>query len=127
MDTLQEYIFSILNFRANITPCSPQDIKWICIEHVLQTKYGQDIIVYTIFHSVARRLGLRCDVLRVSNQFCVFWKPKYVTNNLENTRCFYIKDYPNNYPNCLHDSLPYYKRIETHRDVTKIGTEKMLV
>ncbi|XP_029169598.1 uncharacterized protein LOC114943342 isoform X2 [Nylanderia fulva] len=97
MDTLQEYIFSILNFRACISSFAPEDIKWICIDYVLQTKYGQDIIVYAIFHSVARRLGLRCDVLDIENEFYIFWKPEFVTNNLKNARNFYItnEDYPN--------------------------------
>ncbi|XP_029164155.1 uncharacterized protein LOC114935470 [Nylanderia fulva] len=123
MNTLQEYIFSILNFRACISSFAPEDIKWICIDYVLQTKYGQDIIVYAIFHSVARRLGLRCDVLQVFNRFCVFWKQKCVTNNFENARCFYIKD--ENFPNCLHDYLSDYKSC-THHDIIKIRTEQML-
>ncbi|XP_029165615.1 uncharacterized protein LOC114936539 [Nylanderia fulva] len=125
MDTLQEYIFSILNFRACISPFSPEDIKWICIDYVLQSKYGHDIVVYTIFHSVARRLGLRCDLIDVYGEIiCIFWKSKFVTNNLENERCFYIKD--ENFPNCLHDCLPDYMSC-THHEVIKIRTAKMLV
>ncbi|XP_029162645.1 uncharacterized protein LOC114934173 [Nylanderia fulva] len=124
MDTIQEYIFSILNFRACACPFPPKDIKCICIDYVLQSKSGKDIIVYTIFHSVARRLGLRCDVLDIKNEFFIFWKPEFVTNNLENARCFYIK--PGYFPNCLRDFLPNYKSCETNNDVIKIETKKML-
>ncbi|XP_029169435.1 uncharacterized protein LOC114939341 [Nylanderia fulva] len=121
MDTLQEYIFSTLNFRV----CSSisEDIKCLCIDYVLQSKVGSDIILYTILHSVARRLGLRCDAVILKFQRrCIFWKPEFVTNNLENARCFYIKH--GYFPNCLHDFLPTYKRYKTH-PVTAIKTAQM--
>ncbi|XP_029169424.1 uncharacterized protein LOC114939324 isoform X1 [Nylanderia fulva] len=121
MDTLQEYIFGTLNIQARIS--SPEDTKWFCIDYVLQSKVGEDIIVYTIFHSVARRLGLRCDLIDVDTQICIFWKSKFVTNNLENARCFYIED--ENFPNCLHDYLQDYESCGTHYNNIKIGTEEM--
>ncbi|XP_029160118.1 uncharacterized protein LOC114932104 [Nylanderia fulva] len=122
MDTLQEYIFGTLNFR----PCSSssEDIKCWCIDYVLQSKFGQDIIVYTIFNSVARRFGLRCDLIDVYTTNYIFWKSTFVMNNLENARCFYINN--ENFPNCLHDSLPNYKFCKTHHYVIEIRTEKML-
>ncbi|XP_029169429.1 uncharacterized protein LOC114939335 isoform X1 [Nylanderia fulva] len=91
MDTLQEYIFGTLNFRV----CSsvPEDIKCLCIDYVLQSKSGEDIIVYTIFHSVARRIGLRCDAINFFTRLSIFWKPEFVTNNFENARCFYTQKY----------------------------------
>ncbi|XP_029156097.1 uncharacterized protein LOC114928895 [Nylanderia fulva] len=124
MDTLQEYIFGILNFRAHISSYVPEDIKWLCIDYVLQSKVGPDIILYTIFHSVARKLGLRCDLIDIWSCCCIFWKPEFVTNNLENARCFNIVD--DKYPNCLCDYLPYYRCIEILRHVTETGTEEML-
>ncbi|XP_029169418.1 uncharacterized protein LOC114939320 isoform X2 [Nylanderia fulva] len=102
MDTLQEYIFGILNFR----PCSYSrkvDLKSLCIDYVLQSKYGQHIIVFTIFSSVARRLGLRCDVIVFLTKISIFWKPKYVTNNLKNARCLYMTH--EKFPNCLRNYL----------------------
>ncbi|XP_029176950.1 uncharacterized protein LOC114945034 [Nylanderia fulva] len=93
MDTLQEYIFRTFYIRARIPPFSPEDIKYLCIDYVLQSKVGEDIIVNTIFHSVARRLGLRCDVLYIEDGFCIFWKSKLVTNNFENAGCFYTQKY----------------------------------
>ncbi|XP_029165614.1 uncharacterized protein LOC114936535 [Nylanderia fulva] len=109
MDTLQEYIFGTLNFR----PCRSFRvlINCLCIDYVLQTKYGQDIIVVTIYHSVARRLGLRCDVVFVKTETCIFWKPKFVTNNLDNARCFHIKD--ENFPMCFNNFPEHYTVIRT--------------
>ncbi|XP_029160234.1 uncharacterized protein LOC114932245 [Nylanderia fulva] len=75
MDTLQEYIFGKLNFRS----CSRYDAKleYMCIDNVLQHKFGQEAIVLTIYRSVARRLGLRCDILlHIKGIYCLYWKPK---------------------------------------------------
>ncbi|XP_029176949.1 uncharacterized protein LOC114945033 [Nylanderia fulva] len=109
MDTLQEYIFGTLNFR----PCRSFRvlINCLCIDYVLQTKYGQDIIVVTIYHSVARRLGLRCDVVFVKTETCIFWKPKFVTNNLDDARCFHIKD--EHFPMCFNHFPEHYTAIRT--------------
>ncbi|XP_029161618.1 uncharacterized protein LOC114933278 [Nylanderia fulva] len=61
IDTLNEYIFDKLNFRF----CNPEDtnLEYMCIDNVLKTKYGQKIILLTIYHGVARRLGLYCNVI----------------------------------------------------------------
>ncbi|XP_029177070.1 uncharacterized protein LOC114945147 [Nylanderia fulva] len=75
MDTLKKYIFGTMNFR----PCSYSrnvDIKCLCINYILQSKHGQAIIIFTIFHSVARRLGLRCDITLIWPRYCIFWRPK---------------------------------------------------
>ncbi|XP_029176952.1 uncharacterized protein LOC114945036 isoform X1 [Nylanderia fulva] len=120
MDTLQEYIFGTLNFR--VCRSVPEDIKCLCIDYVLQSKFGEEIIVNTIFHSVARRLGLRCDVVDIMSHCCISWKPEFVTNNLENARCFYIKD--EKFPNCLHNYLQNYDSYKTY-DFSKIKTEQI--
>ncbi|XP_029156096.1 uncharacterized protein LOC114928894 [Nylanderia fulva] len=86
------YISHLLH-SSTYPPFSPEDIKYLCIDYVLQSKVGEDIIVNTIFHSVARRLGLRCDVLYIEDGFCIFWKSKLVTNNFENAGCFYTQKY----------------------------------
>ncbi|XP_029160237.1 uncharacterized protein LOC114932249 [Nylanderia fulva] len=80
MDTLQEYIFGKLNFRS----CKLNDSKleYMCIDNVLQHKFGQEVIVLIIYRSVAKRLGLRCDILLdryISNDkstYCLYWKLK---------------------------------------------------
>ncbi|XP_072763400.1 uncharacterized protein [Anoplolepis gracilipes] len=112
MDTLEEYIFGKLNFR----PRKLRNIEWNtykkhkCIDYVLEHKCGQEILIYVIFHSVARRLGLRCDIIsnyfdndnvdeNINNSFFLFWKPSYARNNSENVRCFQINS--NTFPNCF--------------------------
>ncbi|XP_072763624.1 F-box only protein 21-like [Anoplolepis gracilipes] len=103
MDTLEEYIFDKLNFRPNNSGNIEWDIqlKYKCIDHVLEHKYGQEIIIYTIYHSVARRLGLRCDIIigYPDKRICLFWKPSYATNSYENVRCFRINS--NQFPDCF--------------------------
>ncbi|XP_072763646.1 F-box only protein 21-like [Anoplolepis gracilipes] len=101
MDALDEYIFDKLNFR----PYNPENIEWNiqlkykCIDHVLEHKYGREIVIYIIYHSVARRLGLRCDIVRFNQTIYLFWKPSYATNSLKNVRCFEINS--NQFPDCL--------------------------
>ncbi|XP_072763509.1 F-box only protein 21-like [Anoplolepis gracilipes] len=103
IDTLEEYIFDKLNFRPNKCENIEWNIqlKYKCIDHVLEHKYGQEIIIYTIYHSVARRLGLRCDIIirYPDKRICLFWKPRYATKSLENVRCFRINS--NQFPDCF--------------------------
>ncbi|XP_072763441.1 F-box only protein 21-like isoform X2 [Anoplolepis gracilipes] len=101
MDALDEYIFDKLNFR----PYNPENIEWNiklkykCIDHVLEHKYGRETVIYIIYHSVARRLGLRCDIVGFNQTIYLFWKPSYATNSLKNVRCFEINS--NQFPDCL--------------------------
>ncbi|XP_072763657.1 F-box only protein 21-like [Anoplolepis gracilipes] len=98
MDTLEEYIFGTLNFTPNES--TSNNLKFFCIDNVLENKYGEEIILLITYHSVARRLGLRCDVIKLTRfRRCIFWKPNYATNNSENIRCFNISF--NKFPNCL--------------------------
>ncbi|XP_072752068.1 uncharacterized protein [Anoplolepis gracilipes] len=105
LDTLEEYLFGKLNFRA----CSleqlrctvaddPTNLKefkrYMCIDYVLENKYGHELIVLIIYNSVARRLGLHCDIIEPKSLcfgMCVYWKPNYSTDNSRNVRCFTIK------------------------------------
>ncbi|XP_072766655.1 uncharacterized protein [Anoplolepis gracilipes] len=113
MDTLEEYIFGKLNFRPNKSGNVEWNIqlKYKCIDHVLEYKYSQEIIIYIIYHSVARRLGLRCNIIMgyPSKRICLFWKPSYATNNLENVRCFRINS--NKFPDCF-IKQQRFKRLE---------------
>ncbi|XP_029162977.1 uncharacterized protein LOC114934494 [Nylanderia fulva] len=93
IDILDEYIFDKLNFRTTL---DHENFEHLCIDNVLRNKYGQEQIVSIIYHSVARRLGLRCDVIKLSynsKMFGIFWKLKYSTKNLENARYFRINSY----------------------------------
>ncbi|XP_029173956.1 uncharacterized protein LOC114942702 [Nylanderia fulva] len=90
IDALDEYIFGKLNFR----PCKVNDtnLEYMCIDNVLKSRYGQETILLIIYHSVARRLGLRSDIIgfcnRVELSHCIYWKSKYGMNNPKNVRCF---------------------------------------
>ncbi|XP_072766400.1 uncharacterized protein [Anoplolepis gracilipes] len=103
MDTLEECIFGKLNFRLNKSENTEWNtqLKYKCIDNVLEHKYGQEIIIYTIYHSVARRLGLRCDIIigYPDERICLLWKPRYFTNSSENVRCFKINS--NKFPDCF--------------------------
>ncbi|XP_072748591.1 F-box only protein 21-like [Anoplolepis gracilipes] len=103
MNTLEEYIFGKLNFRPNKVENKNWNtqLKYKCIDNVLEHKYGQEIIIYIIYHSVARRLGLRCDIVigYPGNNICLFWKPRYDTNSSQNVRCFRINF--GKFPDCF--------------------------
>ncbi|XP_029173159.1 uncharacterized protein LOC114942046 isoform X3 [Nylanderia fulva] len=55
-DALED-IFDKLNFQL----CKSEDknVENLCIDDVLKNKYGQHVILLIIYHSVARRLGLK--------------------------------------------------------------------
>ncbi|XP_029663416.1 uncharacterized protein LOC115235648 [Formica exsecta] len=102
MDTLKEHIFNKSNFR--LPKLRQPEVKYECIDNVLENKIGEEIILLIIYHSVARRLGLRCDIgthhqtvhfrhkPRISRQpLSIFWQPRYATNSSETVRCFSIK------------------------------------
>ncbi|KMQ92357.1 f-box only protein 21-like protein [Lasius niger] len=125
MDTLQEYIFGKLNFRPD------KSIKYLesmCIDKVLKNKYGHDIILYVIYHSVARRLGLRCDIINQElgginlelGPLYIFWTPTYATHNIENNRCFTLRDVKK-FPDCLVNKVPLFKapsRFSFHSEIS---------
>ncbi|XP_072763347.1 F-box only protein 21-like [Anoplolepis gracilipes] len=112
MNTLEEHIFGKLNFRPNKVENIDWNtqLKYKCIDNVLEHKYGQEIIIYIIYHSVARRLGLRCDIIKgyPGKRICLFWKPTYVTNSSTNVRCFRINF--EKFPDCF--TTYHFKKLE---------------
>ncbi|KMQ92358.1 f-box only protein 21-like protein [Lasius niger] len=112
MDTLQEYIFGKLKFRQSELEDWTDNLEYMCIDYVLKTKYGDSLILNIIYHSVARRLGLRCDVIHlVSTPFCIFWKPKYATQNLENIRCLTLSYEIEKFPDCLVNEVSHFTEL----------------
>ncbi|XP_072752355.1 uncharacterized protein [Anoplolepis gracilipes] len=105
LDTLEEYLFGELNFRAcslkhrryivTDDPTNLEEIKYyMCINYVLENKYGHELIVLIIYQSVARRLGLHCEILEPESHYFgmrVNWKPSYSTYDSRYVRCFTIK------------------------------------
>ncbi|XP_029173153.1 uncharacterized protein LOC114942046 isoform X1 [Nylanderia fulva] len=68
-------IFDKLNFQL----CKSEDknVENLCIDDVLKNKYGQHVILLIIYHSVARRLGLKTIIKPQGRyQFSMFWIPK---------------------------------------------------
>ncbi|XP_029164524.1 uncharacterized protein LOC114935792 [Nylanderia fulva] len=109
IDTLNEYMFSKLNFR----PCKVDDtnLEYMCIDNVLKSRYGQEMILLIIYHSVARRLGLRSDIIRIPGRpiatRCIYWKSKYGTINPKSERCFsFISE---TFPDCLVNKLYHWE------------------
>ncbi|XP_029161619.1 uncharacterized protein LOC114933279 [Nylanderia fulva] len=114
IDTLNEYIFDKLNFRF----CNPEDtnLEYMCIDNVLKTKYGQKIILLTIYHSVARRLGLRCDVIVETEEY-TYDKPflgyRYFTYCYENNTFNLKPNFPTNLPTFPMYSIRWEPRYAT--------------
>ncbi|XP_050448188.1 uncharacterized protein LOC126849884 [Cataglyphis hispanica] len=92
MDILKEYIFSKFQLRR-WKMSSNAKLENMCIDNVLKNKCGHELILLIIYHSVARKLGLRCDVIRLGyyfSHFFILWKPNYITSSIKNMRCFNI-------------------------------------
>ncbi|XP_070167529.1 F-box only protein 21-like [Polyergus mexicanus] len=115
MDTLEEYIFGKLNFRLPKTRTTKVEYK--CIDNVLETKIGGEKILFIIYQSVARRLGLHCNIASADLiPISIFWQPNKFS---ENVRYFWIKSgtKENKYPDCLHkvhcfiSDLVYYNSL----------------
>ncbi|XP_029162082.1 uncharacterized protein LOC114933645 [Nylanderia fulva] len=110
IDALDEYIFRKLKFR----PCEINDtiLEFMCIDNVLKSRYGQEVIILIIYHSVARRLGLRSDIVafgeRLELSYCIHWKSRYGTINPANERCFSVMF--NKFPDCRVNKSAYQKR-----------------
>ncbi|XP_029157809.1 uncharacterized protein LOC114930225 [Nylanderia fulva] len=112
IDALDEYIFRKLKFR----PCEINDtiLEFMCIDNVLKSRYGQEVIILIIYHSVARRLGLRSDIVafgeRLELSYCIHWKSRYGTINPANERCFSVMF--NKFPDCRVNRSAYQKRLQ---------------
>ncbi|XP_012236036.1 F-box only protein 21-like isoform X2 [Linepithema humile] len=67
-------------------------LEYSCIDCVLQDKIGTTVVMATIYHSVARRLGIRCDIIfhKLDMDYLLCWRAKYHTTNLKEKECFCI-------------------------------------
>ncbi|KAL6448759.1 hypothetical protein ACFW04_000514 [Cataglyphis niger] len=89
IETLREVLFDKAGFSGNwlyVTPeiYNPQHTL------VLEKKIGNTVSLAIIFQGVARRLGIRCDLISFPGHFFLSWKSKYNTTNSKNEECFYI-------------------------------------
>ncbi|XP_067210741.1 uncharacterized protein [Linepithema humile] len=83
-----------LDFRGTIV-CNWDEgyiLEQSCIDYVLQAKIGTTVILATIYHSVARRLGIRCDIIfhKSNMNYLLCWRAEYHTTNLKEKECFCI-------------------------------------
>ncbi|XP_067211301.1 F-box only protein 21-like isoform X2 [Linepithema humile] len=60
-----------------------------CFMHDLENECNTEISLAIIFHCVARRLGVRCDLVSFPFRF-LCWRSKFRTTNLKDEECFYI-------------------------------------
>ena len=91
IDTLRKVLFDEVGFCGWL--CVHPDItsrKHTFIDCVLEKKNGNAVSLAIVFHSVARRLGIRCDLISFPSHFFLSWKSKYNTTNPEDEECFYI-------------------------------------
>nr|XP_012236034.1 PREDICTED: F-box only protein 21-like isoform X2 [Linepithema humile] len=69
-----------LDFRKAIYKfgCRRYILQYSYIDCVLQDKIGTTIILATIYHSVARRLGIRCDIIfhKPNMDYLLCWRAK---------------------------------------------------
>nr|XP_012214652.1 PREDICTED: F-box only protein 21-like [Linepithema humile]XP_012214653.1 PREDICTED: F-box only protein 21-like [Linepithema humile]XP_012214655.1 PREDICTED: F-box only protein 21-like [Linepithema humile]XP_012214656.1 PREDICTED: F-box only protein 21-like [Linepithema humile] len=58
-------------------------------DYILKNTYGTGLPLAIIFHCVARRLGVRCDLVSFPFRF-LCWRSQFRTTNLKDEECFYI-------------------------------------
>lgn len=93
INVLRIVLFNELGFcgasvsDSNTLNPKPEDSLIDC---VLESKVGNAASLAIIFQSIARRLGVRCDLISFPTHFFLSWKPKSVTEKPEDEECFYI-------------------------------------
>nr|XP_012214428.1 PREDICTED: uncharacterized protein LOC105667291 isoform X3 [Linepithema humile] len=94
IESLCKVLYDKLCFRGTVFYTSESNIlKYSCIDRVFKHKIGTSVILATIYHSVARRLGIRCDIIfhKFKDEFFLCWRAKYHTTNLKEEECFDIE------------------------------------
>ncbi|XP_067211317.1 F-box only protein 21-like isoform X2 [Linepithema humile] len=94
IESLCEVLYDKLKFQGSsfFDNFFPRFIECSSIDCILKGKVGNAVILATIYHSVARRLGIRCDIIfhkRIINYF-LCWRAKYHTTNTKEKECFCI-------------------------------------
>ncbi|XP_067211327.1 F-box only protein 21-like isoform X2 [Linepithema humile] len=90
IESLCKVLYDKLRFRGT----ESNILKYSCrLDYVFKHKIGTTVILATIYHSVARRLGIRCDIIfhKFKEEFFLCWRAKYHTTNLKEEECFDIE------------------------------------
>ncbi|XP_072758260.1 uncharacterized protein [Anoplolepis gracilipes] len=87
INSISEYILGKLNFRLN----KSKELKYMCIDYVLESKCGEELILLIICYCVGRRLGIDFEiVLKHFNQrLYLCWNPR--PNNLKRVTYFTVR------------------------------------
>ncbi|XP_072758050.1 uncharacterized protein [Anoplolepis gracilipes] len=59
INSIGDYLLGKLNFQLN----KSKELKYMCIDYVLENKCGEELILLIICHSVANRLGLHFKII----------------------------------------------------------------
>ncbi|XP_072755826.1 uncharacterized protein [Anoplolepis gracilipes] len=96
MSILEEYIFSDLKIDDLYELIMPDfDITFI---NFVSEHLRKHILTNT-YRSVARRLGVRCDLAsQYETTISIAWKPKYEKEDWDDGENFYLNEEPNTYP-----------------------------
>ncbi|XP_072744476.1 F-box only protein 21 [Anoplolepis gracilipes] len=92
IDILRKVLFDKIGFSGTWLFENPEMIsqKHTLIDFVLEKKIGNTVSLAIIFQSVARRLGIRCDLISFPSHFFLSWKSSYNTTHPEAEDYFYI-------------------------------------
>ncbi|KYN30001.1 PREDICTED: F-box only protein 21-like isoform X1 [Trachymyrmex cornetzi] len=90
INMLQIVLFDELGFCGALASNLLYKLEDILIDCVLENKVGDAVSLAIIFQSVARRLGVRCDLVAFPTHFFLSWKPKSITEKYEDEEYFYI-------------------------------------
>ncbi|XP_018351420.1 PREDICTED: F-box only protein 21-like isoform X2 [Trachymyrmex septentrionalis] len=89
INMLQIVLFDELGF-SGLASNVLYKLENILIDCVLENKVGDAVSLAIIFQSVARRLGVRCNLVAFPTHFFLSWKPKSITEKSEDEECFCI-------------------------------------
>ncbi|KYM95269.1 F-box only protein 21 [Cyphomyrmex costatus] len=90
INILRTILFDELGFcGSSVSDSYTYKLEDILIDCVLENKVGDAVSLAIIFHSVTRRLGVRCNLISFPTHFFLSWKPKSITEKSEE-ECFYI-------------------------------------
>ncbi|XP_012057622.1 PREDICTED: F-box only protein 21-like [Atta cephalotes] len=90
INMLQIVLFDELGFSGALASNLLYKLEDILIDCVLENKVGDAVSLAIIFQSIARRLGVRCDLVAFPTHFFLSWKPKSITEKSEDEEYFYI-------------------------------------
>ncbi|XP_072758688.1 uncharacterized protein [Anoplolepis gracilipes] len=91
INSIGEYLLGKLNFRLN----QSKELKYMCIDYVLESKCGQELILLIICYCVANRLGVDFHIIlehpASDRRLYLIWFPRDHRNTLEMVTYFTVR------------------------------------